>query len=159
VTWHKLTSASSSGRTLASQDFGFPPDLLRFVRYVGHGNTEGAWNSVTELTALGQVGVKLPSAVRVSVNRTGLIAGQPVLVGMRVVNAGTNVGVGGVPVQLWQTVDGRTWRQTELRTTDSTGLVQVNRFPTVPVTYQARFPGTANWTPASSTTAHVNVTR
>jgi unsaturated chondroitin disaccharide hydrolase len=52
-TWTKLTSAISSGRTAAREDFSFPPTTTRFVRYVGHGTTESAWNSVTEMAALG----------------------------------------------------------------------------------------------------------
>ncbi|MDQ1649225.1 MAG: hypothetical protein QOG60_1282, partial [Frankiaceae bacterium] len=87
------------------------------------------------------------------------VAGHPLLVGLRVVNAATNVGVAGVPVQLWQTVNGVSWYKTENRITDSAGLVRVTRSPTVPVTYQARFPGTNDWSPSSSGTAHVTVTR
>jgi unsaturated chondroitin disaccharide hydrolase len=157
-TWAKLLGATSSGHTLATQDFSFSPELVRYVRYVGHGNTESGWNSVTEFAAFGQPGV-LPSAVRVSVDRTNLVAGHPLVVGLRVVNAATNVGVAGVPVQLWQTVNGVSWYQTENRITDSAGLVRVTRSPTVPVTYQARFPGTNDWSPSSSGTAHVTVTR
>ena len=72
---------------------------------------------------------------------------------MRVVNAATNLGIAGVPVQLWQTVDGRTWVQRAALTTDSTGLARVTRTPTDPVTYQARFPGAGSWAPSASMAA------
>ena len=89
------------------------------------------------------------TSVRISVDRTAVRRGAPVVIGMRVVNAATNVGIPGVPVQLWQTVGGASWVLRVTATTDATGLATLTRNPTDPVTYQARFPGTSAW-PAST---------
>ena len=44
-----LTGALSSGTTTALESFDFPDVDGRFVRYVGHGNTVNAWNSINEI--------------------------------------------------------------------------------------------------------------
>ena len=48
-----VTGATSSGTTTQEQPFDFPDVTARWVRYVGHGNSESgstAWNSVTEVS-------------------------------------------------------------------------------------------------------------
>jgi len=46
--WHQVFSGASSGKTLDPETFTFTGVPGRFVRYVGHGNSSNAWNSVTE---------------------------------------------------------------------------------------------------------------
>jgi hypothetical protein len=45
-----LTGALTSGTTLAEETFELDDVPARFVRYLGHGNTASAWNSVTEVS-------------------------------------------------------------------------------------------------------------
>ncbi|WP_275724467.1 polysaccharide lyase family 7 protein [Vibrio furnissii] len=48
-----IEGAQSSGRALGLERFQFEPAVeARYVRYVGHGNTQNQWNSVTELAAV-----------------------------------------------------------------------------------------------------------
>ena len=52
-----LTSAETSGTTTAEETFDVADVPARWVRYVGHGNTDPAkstWNSVTELSLWGR---------------------------------------------------------------------------------------------------------
>ena len=54
VGWtNTLTGALSSGTTTAEQAFDFTDAAARYVRYVGHGNTANAWNSLTEVSIFG----------------------------------------------------------------------------------------------------------
>jgi hypothetical protein len=100
----------------------------------------------------------LPTAVRISVDRTVVPRGGAVSVGMRVVNAANGAGLGGVPVQLWQSVDGgRTWVLRVALGTDSSGLARAVRNPTTAVIYQARFPGTPAWAASVSGTTTVTM--
>jgi len=48
TSWTTVWSGSSSGTTTARESFGFTPVTARYLRYLGHGNTVNAWNSLTE---------------------------------------------------------------------------------------------------------------
>jgi len=51
--WTKvITNQTSSGAVLTHELFKFPAVKAQYVKYLGHGNTSSAWNSVTELAAL-----------------------------------------------------------------------------------------------------------
>jgi hypothetical protein len=48
--WAPLRSGiSTTGTTTAQEEIDVPDTLLRYLRYVGHGSSVGAWNSVTEV--------------------------------------------------------------------------------------------------------------
>jgi hypothetical protein len=47
--WSTVRSGSSSGTTTALQTHDFTDVSARWVRYLGHGNSVNAWNSVTEI--------------------------------------------------------------------------------------------------------------
>ena len=49
VTWATVYSGSGGGGGNGLERFAFAPRAARYVRYVGHGNSQSAWNSVTEL--------------------------------------------------------------------------------------------------------------
>jgi len=48
--WTTVASVTSSGHTLGEQTFDFPDRDARFVRYLGHGNSDNGWNSLTEIS-------------------------------------------------------------------------------------------------------------
>jgi len=48
-TWSNVFSGSSSGVTIGLQGYGFADVQARYVRIVGHGNTNNDWNSITEV--------------------------------------------------------------------------------------------------------------
>ena len=48
--WTTVASITSSGTTLAEQTFDFPDRDARFIRYLGHGNSENGFNSLTEFS-------------------------------------------------------------------------------------------------------------
>ncbi|MBD1574880.1 alginate lyase [Vibrio sp. S11_S32] len=47
-----LENQMSSGGVIGLERFAFPPVTARYIKYVGHGNTDNGWSSVTELAAL-----------------------------------------------------------------------------------------------------------
>jgi len=49
-TWTTVLSGQSSGTTDAAEFFALPPVSGRYLRYLGHGNTLNAWNSLTEVS-------------------------------------------------------------------------------------------------------------
>ncbi len=49
-TWETLFSGSSGGASAGLERFVFPSRVVRHVRYLGHGNTASAWNSLTEFS-------------------------------------------------------------------------------------------------------------
>jgi hypothetical protein len=57
TTWtNVLTNVESSGTTTAEETFDFPDTSARYVRYLGHGNSDPAkasWNSVAEISVFG----------------------------------------------------------------------------------------------------------
>jgi hypothetical protein len=63
VTWtNVLTGALSSGTTTAEQTFDFADRSARWVRYLGHGNTVNAWNSLYEVSLFAACGGTSPTA-------------------------------------------------------------------------------------------------
>jgi F5/8 type C domain-containing protein/uncharacterized protein DUF362 len=44
-----LPGATSSGTTTSLETFDFPDGNCRYIRYLGHGNSVNAWNSLTEM--------------------------------------------------------------------------------------------------------------
>jgi chitinase len=51
VSWsNAITGALSSGTSTNEQTFDFSDRSARYVRYLGHGNTVNAWNSLTEVS-------------------------------------------------------------------------------------------------------------
>jgi endoglucanase len=55
ATWTTaLLGAMTSGTTTAEETFDFTDRTARYVRYLGHGNTTNAWNSVSEISVFGQ---------------------------------------------------------------------------------------------------------
>ena len=51
--WSTVFSGRSSGTTTALQPFDLPDVSARYVRIVGHGNSQSAWNSITEVEIWG----------------------------------------------------------------------------------------------------------
>jgi M6 family metalloprotease-like protein len=47
--WMTVCSGSSSGRTLDLEAYAFADMTARYVRIVGHGSSQGNWNSITEV--------------------------------------------------------------------------------------------------------------
>ena len=47
--WKQVYSGTSSGRTTALQSFSFTPQVARYLRVRGYGNTRNDWNSLTEV--------------------------------------------------------------------------------------------------------------
>ena len=47
-----LTGQQSSGTTLQPETFDFPDLNTRYLRYVGQGNSQSLWNSLTEMTVV-----------------------------------------------------------------------------------------------------------
>jgi hypothetical protein len=61
ATWTtKRSGLSSSGKTTALETFDFSVTAARHVRIVGHGNTENAWSSYTEVQLWGEGAVTPP---------------------------------------------------------------------------------------------------
>jgi hypothetical protein len=51
ITWTPaLTGATSSGTSTALETFNIPDTSARFIRYLGYGNSQNNWNSLTEAT-------------------------------------------------------------------------------------------------------------
>jgi hypothetical protein len=48
--WSTVWSGQSGGTSTQEQTFDFPDVSARYVRYLGHGNTVNAWNSLTEVS-------------------------------------------------------------------------------------------------------------
>lgn len=47
--WDTVFAGGSSGTTTALERFAFTPRPVRYLRYIGHGNSASAWNSLTEV--------------------------------------------------------------------------------------------------------------
>ena len=47
--WWSVFSGQSSGQTLQPEIYSFRRTTARYVRIVGHGNSQSAWNSITEV--------------------------------------------------------------------------------------------------------------
>lgn len=49
TTFREVFSGQSSGKTAETETYSFPEQKARFVRIIGNGNSENAWNSITEV--------------------------------------------------------------------------------------------------------------
>jgi hypothetical protein len=54
--WATAWSGESSGTTTAEETFDFTDVAARYVRYMGHGNSANAWNSVSEVSIFATTG-------------------------------------------------------------------------------------------------------
>jgi len=62
VSWFNvITGGLSSGTTTAEQNFDFTDRSARYVRYLGHGNTVNAWNSLSEVSIFATSGPTGPT--------------------------------------------------------------------------------------------------
>ena len=53
-TWTTVFSGHSGGTTMGLQSFDFSDVSARYVRIVGHGNSQNEWNSLAEVTIWGK---------------------------------------------------------------------------------------------------------
>jgi hypothetical protein len=51
--WTARFTGVSSGTTTQSEPYAFPAVAARYVRILGHGNSQNAWNSITEADIFG----------------------------------------------------------------------------------------------------------
>lgn len=58
--WTTLFEGQSGGKSAAPESFSFSPVRVRYVRYLGFGNSENAWNSLTEIRPIDADGNVLP---------------------------------------------------------------------------------------------------
>jgi len=70
--WNSVFSGSSSGTTLNFQNFDFPDQNARYVRYKGYGNSVNSWNSLTEFRINGTLSQGSVSVNGVSLSQTSL---------------------------------------------------------------------------------------
>ena len=83
VVWWRVFSGQSSGQTLQPEIYAFTRTSARYVRVVGHGNSQSAWNSITEVAILAPA-TTIPSsnvpvaAVTVSPASTSVVVGATV---------------------------------------------------------------------------------
>jgi len=81
--WTTVWSGSSSGTTTALETFDFPDAGGRWVRYLGHGNSVNAWNSVNEIQVFalsgGSTPTPTPTSTPVSVTPTPTPTPTPTL--------------------------------------------------------------------------------
>ena len=52
--WKPVYSGESSGKSVTLEAFDFTPTDARYIRIIGHKNTENNWNSLTEVEVLGK---------------------------------------------------------------------------------------------------------
>ena len=83
VVWWRVFSGQSSGQTLQPEIYAFTRTSARYVRVVGHGSSQSAWNSITEVAILAPA-TTIPSsnvpvaAVTVSPASTSVVVGATV---------------------------------------------------------------------------------
>jgi len=53
--WTEVFGGQSAGKSADFERFAFSPQSARFVRYVGFGNSENAWNNLGEIKVLAPV--------------------------------------------------------------------------------------------------------
>ncbi len=76
VTWAGVFSGQSSGKTLQAESYTFPSVSGRYVRIVGHGNSEpSAWNSITEVALYPATTPSPVAQVSVTPGTTMLVVG------------------------------------------------------------------------------------
>ena len=83
VVWWRVFSGQSSGQTLQPEIYAFTRTSARYVRVVGHGNSQSAWNSITEVAILAPATTITSSnvpvaAVTVSPASTSVVVGATV---------------------------------------------------------------------------------
>src|SRR5438046_675865 len=83
VVWWMVFSGQSSGQTLQPEIYAFTRTSARYVRVVGHGNSQSAWNSITEVAILAPATTITSSnvpvaAVTVSPASTSVVVGATV---------------------------------------------------------------------------------
>ena len=83
VVWWRVFSGQSSGQTLQPEIYAFTRTSARYVRVVGHGNSQSAWNSITEVAILAPATTITSSnvpvaAVTVSPVSTSVVVGATV---------------------------------------------------------------------------------
>ena len=83
VVWWRVFSGQSSGQTLQPEIYAFTRTSARYVRVVGHGSSQSAWNSITEVAILAPATTITSSnvpvaAVTVSPASTSVVVGATV---------------------------------------------------------------------------------
>lgn len=58
--WESVFDGQSSGRSLALERFASAPAKARYVRYLGFGNSDNVWNSITEMRIIDGNGKLIP---------------------------------------------------------------------------------------------------
>jgi hypothetical protein len=97
VTWTRVFSGQSSGRTLQPEVYSFPTATGRYLRVVGYGNSTGAWNSITEVVIMGSASTvtEAPVAtVTVTPTSASLLVGSAQQLGAVLKDANGSVLVG-----------------------------------------------------------------
>ena len=51
--WNSIDSFETSGTTLELEEISFPFVYAKYIRFIGHGNSDSAWNSYTEVEVHG----------------------------------------------------------------------------------------------------------
>lgn len=149
--YHQVATATADAAGLARWTVRQSQDTRYQVRFA----RSAPWGaSVSPGPA---VSMQVTTALRVSVDHRTVVARHPVVVGIRLVVASSGQGLVGAPVQLWQSVDGRTWAFRAEARTGTGGLTHVTTNPGVSITYQARFTGTTTRAPSTSQPLRVTV--
>jgi hypothetical protein len=60
ATWRTVFEGQSAGRSNEPETIPFAPTEARHVRYLGYGNSDNAWNSISEFRVIGAGGRRLP---------------------------------------------------------------------------------------------------
>jgi hypothetical protein len=60
IAWQSVFDGQSGGKSTASERFGITPTRARYVRYMGFGNSDNDWNSVTEMRIIDGNGKPIP---------------------------------------------------------------------------------------------------
>jgi hypothetical protein len=134
-----LTNVSSSGTTTQEENYDFGDTPARWVRYVGHGNSVNAFNSVTEISVFALPSAITPTPTPVASTPTPTPTGTPttppsyveVTPSGAAVTASTNDG--NVPANAvdnnlatrWTGNGDGAWLQLDLGTTRTVGHVKV----------------------------------
>ncbi|MGH3734962.1 MAG: discoidin domain-containing protein [Micromonosporaceae bacterium] len=73
ASWRTVWSGQSSGTTIGLETFDIADTSARYVRYLGHGNSSNAWNSLTEA----EVHVVARTSARLSLGADGRLSYTP----------------------------------------------------------------------------------
>lgn len=148
-TYRLLASATADSVGLVH----FPVTQSRDMRYEVRFPATTDWGSSISPSAV--VHELVPTAARISATPTRVHKGRTVVVGIRVVNAHTGHGIGGVHVQLWQHL--RSWAMRGTYTADAHGLVHVTTRPSQSLVYRGKFRGSGVYGASSTGTITVRV--